>query len=543
MQLIDLERKVKLILRKNLKASQFKEINSKLTFFVIKDENLGDYSTNLIFLLNKFAPEKKEKILEVINKKFKNHFSKIEVVNDYLNFYLSDYVLLKTLRNLLKKKEKGLFQYFGRKRKVIVEYVSANPTGPLHLGNIRGAVLGDVLANIFKILGFRVTREYYVNDRGTQVELLAKSILARLGKINFEENFYQGEYLSKVAEVLKDKIDKEENLKRIGKIAADYLLENYIKPALQRLRTTFDNYFYETELYRKPERLEKILKIYRSHNLIEEKDGALILKLSLLGEPKDEYLTKQNGEPTYFLSDILYHYNKFFERKFKIGVGIVGADHHDHIRRLKKALEILKVKESQIKIITYQHVLLKKGDELLKMAKRKGTFVTIDDLLALIDYGVVRTMFLSLTPDKTLGFDLELAQKKSEENPYWYFEYAHARLHNILSKAQELGLKIPEKIDPHKSGVYLIKDEQIKLLVRKLHKFKDISLIIYRELKPNLLYDYLMELTKLIHSFYEKKRIIQENQADRRELYFVKTLKDLYAFLLKIMNVEAVERI
>lgn len=543
MQLIDLERKIKIILRKNLKKTSWKNIENKLQFFIVKNLDRGDYSTNLLFLLDKFAPNEKEIILEKINKKLKNHFKKIEIVNNYLNFHLSDYVLFKVLRNIFKKGEKHFYSYIGRKRKIIVEYVSANPTGPLHIGNIRGAVLGDTLANFLKILGFRVTKEYYVNDRGTQVEILVKSILANLGKIPEEENFYKGDYVKEIARDLKEKIENINDLKKIEEMACNYVLENYIKPSLKKLGTSFDNYFSEKSLYQDKNKLEKIIELYKKMFLIEEKDGALILKLTKIGEIKDEFLIRANGEPTYFFSDILYHYNKFFERKFKIGVNILGADHHDHIRRLKKALEVLKIKESQIKIITYQHVHLKKEEKILKMSKRKGVFVTIDDLLSVINPGVVRIMFLSMTPETTLNFDMEIAQKVSEENPFWYLQYAYARLNNILKKAEERGYKIPEKFDPQKLAKFYIKEEEIKNLIRILHQFKDLSIIIYRELKPNLYYDYLLNVAKEIHHFYEKRRIIQEEKIDRRDLFLVKTLRDVLGFFLKIVNIEPMEKI
>ncbi len=543
MQLIDLERKIKIILRKNLKKTSWKNIENKLQFFIVKNLDRGDYSTNLLFLLDKFAPNEKEIILEKINKKLKNHFKKIEIVNNYLNFHLSDYVLFKVLRNIFKKGEKHFYSYIGRKRKIIVEYVSANPTGPLHIGNIRGAVLGDTLANFLKILGFRVTKEYYVNDRGTQVEILVKSILANLGKIPEEENFYKGDYIKEIARDLKEKIENINDLKKIEEMACNYVLENYIKPSLKKLGTSFDNYFSEKSLYQDKNKLEKIIELYKKMFLIEEKDGALILKLTKIGEIKDEFLIRANGEPTYFFSDILYHYNKFFERKFKIGVNILGADHHDHIRRLKKALEVLKIKESQIKIITYQHVHLKKEEKILKMSKRKGVFVTIDDLLSVINPGVVRIMFLSMTPETTLNFDMEIAQKVSEENPFWYLQYAYARLNNILKRAEERGYKIPEKFDPQKLAKFYIKEEEIKNLIRILHQFKDLSIIIYRELKPNLYYDYLLNVAKEIHHFYEKRRIIQEEKIDRRDLFLVKTLRDVLGFFLKIVNIEPMEKI
>ncbi len=541
MQLNDLQRKTKIILRKYLKPEEFKEIEKRLKFFLTKDESLGDYSTNLLFLLEKQNPQIKETILEEIKTKFKNYFEKIEVKSGYLNFYLSDFVLFKDLRSLIKKREK-FFYLKTKKQNVILDYVSANPTGPLHIGNIRPAVFGDLLSNFMKLLGFKVTKEYYVNDRGTQIEILAKSAKAFCNLIPLEENFYKGEYLEEIVNEYKEKIIQEEDLEKLGKFLGDLILERIIKKSLKNLGTNFDNFFFETDLYKDERFVQKILKIYEKKGLLEKRGGALILSLTKTGETKDEYLIRDNGKPTYFLSDILYHAHKFFIRKYKLLVDIFGADHHDHVRRLKKALEILGIKEKNLKIIIYQHVLLKRGDELIKMSKRKGTYITIDDLLSLVPRDIVRFMFSSITPEIVLGFDLELAKKKTTENPYWYVEYAYARMNSILEKLKEMNYQIKINIDPQKAAKYLIKDEEIKSLMRNIHKFKDLSQIIVKEFKPNLFYEFLLDFSKKLHRFYENKRIIKE-EIDRREILFVKLILSVLSFWLKLMNVKPVEKI
>ncbi|GBD34451.1 Arginine--tRNA ligase [bacterium HR35] len=541
MQLIDLYRKTKLILKKELSPADYLALEKDLKFFLTKDENFGDYSTNLLFLLKKIKPEKEEVILETIKNKFKNYFDRIEVEGGYLNFYLGEKVLFEDLREILKKRYKFFFSLF-KKQRVVLDYVSANPTGPLHLGNIRSAVLGDSLANFLKLLGFKVTKEYYVNDRGTQIEILAKSAKAYLNLLPFEDEYYRGEYLEKIAQKYKDYVKKEENFEKLGKFLAKIILEGEIKKSLKRLGTKFDNYFFESSLYQDKKLIDRVLKIFEKKNLLEKKNGALILKLTKVGENKDEFLIRENGKPTYFFSDILYHYQKFFIRKFKLLIDIFGADHHDHIRRLKKTLEILGIKEKNLKFITYQHVLIKRGEEILRMSKRKGVYITIDELLDVLPSGLVRFLFLAITPDSPLEFDLELALKKSEENPYWYSQYASARLNSILEKLKEKGYKINIKLDPQKIASHLIKDELIKNLVRSFHKFKDLNLIIIKELKPNLYYDFFLNFIKKIHYFYENKKIIRE-EIDRREVVFVKTLRDVLGFWFKLMGVEPMKKI
>jgi len=541
MNLYLLEKKLKNLIRKNIEKEKSKKILEKLKVFFIQDEKLGDYSTNLIFLLKEFSPEKEKFIIEKIKKKF-TQFSKIEIVNNYLNFYLSDYQLLKTFRLAYKNKEKFFKQNFGRQQKLNIDYVSANPTGPLTLGNARGAVLGDTLSNILKLAGFKVTKEYYVNDRGTQIEILGKTVLAHLGKITWEDSFYKGEYLKEIINkqemirnlnefTQKDLGQKE--YEKIGKKIADYILQNFIKPALKKFGTFFDWYFFETELY-KNNLDKKILKILKRKNLLEEKDNALFLLLTKLGEDKDEVLIKKTGEPTYFFSDLLHYYYKFFIKKNKVEILIVASDHLDHTRRLKKALKIFGIKNYQFQPIIYQMVHLKKGEEYLKMSKRKGIFITLEDLINKIDPGIVRFFFLQKSPEVVIEFDLDLAKKQSEENPFWYVQYAYARLNSVLEKAK----KIP-RLDPHKTFPVIINSEIAKIILRKIHQFQDLIYLIYKEKRVNLLTEYLISLAKKIHYFYEKEKILP----DKRKIAFVYFLKEFLAFSLLCLNIKPIEKI
>jgi arginyl-tRNA synthetase len=530
MNLYLLERKLKNLLRKEIEKEKAKKILEKLKVFLIQDEKLGDYSTNLIFLLKEFASEKENFLIEKIKKEF-NQFSKIEIVNNYLNFYLSDYELLRTFRTVYKNKEKFFKQNYGRNQKLNIDYVSANPTGPLTLGNARGAVLGDALSNILKLVGFRVTKEYYVNDRGTQIEILGKTILAHLGKISWEENFYQGEYLKEIAEKFKNKIVDLEPQK-VGKKVADHILNNFIKPSLKKFGTFFDWYFFETELY-KNNLDKKVLKILEKKKLIEERDGALFLFLTKLGEDKDEVLIKKTGEPTYFFSDILHYYYKFFIKKNKIEILIVASDHLDHVRRLKSALKIFGIKNYQFIPIVYQFVHLKKGEEYLRMSKRRGVFITLEDLIQEIDPGIIRFFFLQKSPEVVIEFDLDLAKKESEENPYWYIQYAYARLNSILEKAG----KRPN-IDPQKVFGAIKDIESAKTILRKIHQFQDLIYLIYKEKRVNLFAEYLISLAKKIHNFYEKERILP----DRRKIAFVYFLREFLGFALFCLQIKPMKK-
>ncbi len=538
MNLATLEKKIKKLLKKDLD----KETIEEMRFFLIKEKDLGDYSTNLLFLLqNKYSSDKINQIIEKIKNHFYQNFSSIERVNNYLNFKLNDYTLIKILRQkyktiFSKKNFSSLKKNKSRSFKINIDYVSANPTGPLTLANARGAALGDVLANILKLYGHKVTKEYYVNDRGTQIELLGKTILAHWGKISFEDNFYQGYYLKEIAEKLKNKTNLDKPQK-IGKIASDYILKNYIKPTLRKFGTFHDFFFFESELYQKGLK-EKILKKLKRENMLEEREGAVYLLLTKLGEEKDEVLIRSNGEPTYFFSDLLYHYYKFFIRKFKIVILIVGADHLNEVRRLKQALKIFKIRNYQFQYILMQFVHLKKGEEQLKMSKRKGVFITLDELINLVKADIVRFFFLQKSPEITIEFDLSLAQKQSEENPYWYVQYAHARLCSVLEKAKKMKLSWL-KVNPQKIAFDLLKIEEVKEIIRDIAKFEDVINIANKDYRVNILIEYIIGLCKKIHSFYEKEKIIP----DKNKLAFTDFLIAFLRFYFLILGIKPIKRI
>lgn len=536
----DLKRKIKILIRNELEPQVAKEIINKLKFFVNFKEEFGDFSTNLIFLLRNLAPNSEEKLLTKIKEKFKNEFSEIKIINNHLNFYFSDYFLLRNFRQAFKSLDTFFKLEIGRKKKVTIDYVSANPTGPLTLGNSRGAVIGDVLANVLKLIGFSITKEYYLNDRGLQIELLGKTVLAHLGYLKWEENFYQGDYLREVAQKIKNKIKlQKQTPEQIGQIAANFILKNYIKPALKKFGTSHNLFLAETSLYQ--QKLDKkILKILAKKNMLEKKEGALFLTLTKLGEVKDEVLIKQSGEPTYFFSDLLHYYYKFFIRKSNLDILIVASDHLDHVRRLKTALKIFGIKQNQFQPIVYQFVHIKKGEELLKMSKRKGTFVTLDELINRLEPGVVRFFFLQKSPEMTIDFDLDLAQKESEENPYWYTQYAYVRLKSIINKAKEQ--KIFTKtanLDPQKVWLKLNQNKSAKQIIATTLKLQEILILVAEEKKPNLLIEYLIQLVQKIHSFYEQEKILP----DPYKLAFIIFLKNFLAFVFKILEIKPLEKI
>lgn len=507
---------------------------------VFRNENLryGDYASNILFWLAKLKKISPEQAFVLIQPEVKKLtlIGRVELVSGYLNIFLQPKVFGRDFRAVLRNKNNFVKSNLGRGKKVLIDYVSANPTGPLTLGNGRGAILGDILAKILNLSGFKVTREYYVNDRGRQVEVLGKTILAHLGRLPFEENFYQGAYLQAVAEKLRAKIKTADTPIKIGQRTAKFILEHYIKTALKKFNTQFDRYFFESELY-KNKLDRKILATLRHKDLMAQREGAVFLLLSKLGEAKDEVLIKQNGQPTYFFSEILYNWNKFAQRKYDWFVLIVGADHHDHIRRLRQLLPLLGLTEKSFKPIAYQHVHLARGDRLVKMSKRQGTYVALTDLIDEVGVDPVRFLFALYAPETTVEFDLELAKKQSEENPIWYLHYAYVRLQKILAKSQLSAKSLILSLDQAKTYKALIDSDEFLILFRKIHQLPDLLAEMAKDLRPSLLPHWLLDLAKMIQVFYEKEKILPQNWKRGDGNSAVKAKLLFVVYLIKVLEI------
>jgi len=508
----------------------------------------GDLASNALFIWakeNKSNPYKGwEENKEKLNYYFKNIFDKIEFENGYLNFFIKKDILFKFFKLLLKNK-KNIFELnffksnFGHNQKIILEFVSANPTGPLHLGNGRNAILGEILSRILKETGFSVFKEYYNNNRGKQIETLGLSALNFLGfKIN-KEDLYRGDYLKELAEKNKGLCLKfKDQPEYLGYLLSKKILEFYIKPTLKSLNVSFDNFFSEKKLYEKLDKevLNKIKKF------TYEKDGALWLKL----QSKDEVLIKKTKEPTYFFSDILYHYNKFKIRKFKYSINIFGADHLDHARRLKEALNYFGIKEKQLKFIIYQLVYVKKGESTLKMSKRKGDFVLLDDLIKEVGPDPIKFYFALHPPETHLLFDIDLAKKKNEENLYWYVVYTGARLWSILEKAKKEKIikNFNFKLDPKKAWDYLKENDDVINILKRIYFVKDILIDISKNFQIQILPQYIVEISKIINSFYEKEKIIENDlKKTLSKLEFVYCITNALKRLFYLINIEFKEKV
>ncbi len=530
-------------------APNFKgEIFVKIT----ENKNHGDYTSNVAFKFAKVLHKSPQTMAEELVKKLKSkEFSKIEAKNGFVNFFLSEDCLEHQLGEILKKKNKYGNSDFGKNYKIQVEFISANPTGPLTIGNGRGGFYGDVLANIMETRGYKITREFYVNDRGGQILALGRSIkLARGEKLNLEktelENLYKGNYVN----ILAKQIDKNLSVEETGQASVDLILNTYIKPVIKKLGINFDVWFSEKSLYRNGT-YEKVMEDLMQKELVYEKDGATWMKTSELGDTEDRVLIKSNGDETYFMSDILYHLNKFEVRKFDKAINVWGADHHGDVPRLSGALKVLGIDLERLKIVLIQFVRLVSGGKKAKVSKRAGTFVTLEELVDEVGLNVARFFFLMYSPNTHMDFDLSLAKERSQKNPVYYVQYAHARLSSILRKAThstssgQASDKRPIRQAQGKqaTSLKLLNTESEFSLIRKLVEYPEILSEIAESYEVHRLPRYALELAREFHNFYEKERVITEDKKlTSARLALVMATKIVLANSLNLMGIKAPDK-
>jgi arginyl-tRNA synthetase len=445
------------------------------------NKNHGDYSTNIAMVLARQLKKNPMQIAEEIAKKIKsNNFKKIEPVKPgFINFFLSEKYLQKQLKTILKKDYKNLKL---QKKKINVEFISANPTGPLTLGNGRGGFAGDVLANVLKKAGNKTIKEFYINDKGKQIE-------------NLKKGEYKGETrtASQIQKANKKVIEK-------------------------KLKINFDVWFSEKSLYKNKE-IDKALKYLEKNNLTYQKEGALWFKTTKFGDDKDRVLIKENGKPAYFLSDVAYLKNKF-ERKFSKLIIILGADHHGYVGRMKAAVEALGHEKEQLDFILVQLVKLIENGKEKKMSKRAGIFIELEELVNEVGLDVARFFFLQRAANSHLLFDLELAKKKSQENPVYYVQYANARICSILKRA---------KVKPGESFDNLNNSLELDL-IKQLLKYEEIIQTVAEDYQVQRLPQYSIELAELVHRFYHECPVLSGDKE------FVKSRLSLLLAVQKILK-------
>ena len=468
----------------------------------------------------------------------------------FINFYLRDRWLQQQVEAVLQAGPDYGQVDLGRQRKVMVEFVSVNPTGPAHVGHTRGAVLGSTLANILTAAGYDVTREYYVNDTGSQMGAFYRSVYARYKQaLGYPEelpaNGYLGEYIIDLAEEIIDAedrrfidLDEETAVKEIGDLARENMIA-LIREDLRQIGVVFDNWFSEHSLYENGE-YDEAIGLLRQKDYLSERDNALWFSSTLLGDDKDNVVVRSTGEPTYFASDIAYHYNKFIQRGFDHVIDIWGADHQGHIPRMKAAVAALDLDPERLTVLISQMVTLKRGADVVRASKRAGEFVTLRELVDEVGVDACRYFFLARTPSTQMEFDLELAKEESSENPVYYIQYAHARNAGILNLARQ------RNIDWSQGDVTLLNDPSELNLIRAMLRLPELVEHLASTLEPHHLPHYAMELATAFHWFYENCRVVsakpEDSQITLARLKLVESAQIVFRRALELMGMSAPER-
>ena len=480
----------------------------------------GDYASSLPLKLAKPLKKNPIEIATVLAKYLKKDgiFEDVVVANPgFLNFVLSRKWLQDQVDQMLSDPESYGVTNAGKGKKVQVEYISANPTGRLHVAHARGAVIGSTLANVLKSAGFEVEQEYYLNDAGAQIDKFNRSLVARymqsLGNdVELPEDSYPGEDVIAVAEKIRDSssdnydTDDPGALSDLGKAGIQLMIEG-IKEDIESLRIDFDNWFSEKSLFENGQ-FEKCIGLLKEMGYVGDRDGATWLLNSNLGEEKDNVLIRSNGTPTYFSTDIAYHYDKFIQRKFDTVIDVWGADHQGQVPRLKSAMKMLGTDPDNLEMILVQMVRFKKGETIEKLSKREGNIVPLIELVSEIGADACRFMFLSRSHETQLDFDLDLAKKQSSENPVYYIQYGHARICSILDLAVE------KKINYSNGSVYMLSHESEIQLINKILELPSVIDAIADTYEVHHLPHYSLELATAFHNFYQNCRVISENEED-----------------------------
>ena len=514
-----------------------------------KNPEHGDFATNLALKLAGLTGNKPQEIAQAITQKLQEDYpSLVESASiagpGFINISINKEQIVSQLRNVLEKKSDFGRNKAGTGKRVLVEFVSANPTGPLTVGHGRGAILGDVISNILEWNGYNVEREYYYNNAGRQMQKLGESVKSRylelLGEdTEFPEDGYEGEYIIDIArkieetdgEALKDSSD----ISPFKNAAEENIFQN-IEATLNRIGLKFDNFFNENTLYESGA-IESVVKALREKGLVYEKEGATWFKATKAGRDQDRVIIKSSGEPTYRLPDIAYHRDKF-ERGFDFMVDILGADHMDAYPDVLAGIEQLGFNTNKVKVLIHQFVTLMEKGEPVKMSTRKAQYVTLDDLIDEVGQDVVRYFFLMRGMNTHLNFDLELAKNESDENPIYYLQYAHARLCNILKHAASLG----HEFDNNTNLSDLILDSEI-LLIKSLLEFPNVVEKAHDNLEPQTIANYLQDLAGTFHRYYAHERVVTEDgEKTLGRLVLVQALQIVLSNGLSILGVHAPER-
>lgn len=514
-----------------------------------KDTKNGDYATNIAMVLTKLAKRNPREIAQAIVDNLdvqKADVSKIDIAGPgFINFYMDNSYLTGIITEALTKKVD-----FGKgepkDERILVEYVSANPTGSLHIGHARNAAVGDTLSNVLSVAGYDVLREYYINDAGKQIENLAYSIEARFLQALGEDKAlpadgYHGKDIIEIGKDLAEKhpeykdVEEAERIKAFRKLGLDYEMEK-LKKDLTEFNVHFDNWFSETSLYEN-KKIDKALEQMRQRGYIFEEDGATWLRTTEFGDDKDRVLIKKDGSYTYFLPDIAYHYDKI-ERGYDTLINLFGADHHGYINRLKASLETFGVDSKRLEIQVMQMVRLLQDGQEVKMSKRTGNAITLRDIMDEVGIDAARYFLTMRSPDSHFDFDMELAKSESSDNPVYYAQYAHARICSMLRQAKEAG------ITPSRDANYaLITNEKAFELLKRVADFESVIEQAAEHRAPHRITNYIQDLAAHFHKFYNAEKVLTDDiEKSRAYVAMIEAVRITLQNALTLVGVSSPEK-
>ncbi|UTH02267.1 arginine--tRNA ligase [Macrococcoides canis] len=514
-----------------------------------KDTKNGDYATNIAMVLTKLAKRNPREIAQAIVDNIdvqKADVSKIDIAGPgFINFYMDNGYLTEIITEALTKKA-DFGKSAPKNERILVEYVSANPTGSLHIGHARNAAVGDTLCNVLSAAGYDVLREYYINDAGKQIENLAYSIEARFLQALGEEkelpaDGYHGKDIIEIGKDLAAKhpeykdSSEEERIKAFRKLGLDYEMDK-LKKDLTEFNVHFDNWFSETSLYENKE-IDKALEQMRQHGYIFEEDGATWLRTTEFGDDKDRVLIKKDGSYTYFLPDIAYHYDKI-ERGYDTLINLFGADHHGYINRLKASLETFGVDSKRLEIQVMQMVRLLQDGQEVKMSKRTGNAITLRDIMDEVGIDAARYFLTMRSPDSHFDFDMELAKSESSDNPVYYAQYAHARICSMLRQAKEAG------ITPSTDVNYaLITNEKAFELLKRVADFESVIEQAAEHRAPHRITNYIQDLAAHFHKFYNAEKVLTDDiEKSRAHVALIEAVRITLQNALTLVGVSSPEK-
>ena len=533
--------KEKLIEKINVVLKDMGVENADFLVEIPKDEKNGDYSSNVAMKLAKVLHKSPNEIgQEIVDNIDREGIKNIELVGPgFINFYMEKDYLIKNIDHINNVKLDYGRNENGKGKKINIEFVSANPTGILHMGNARGGAYGDSLARIFKFNGYDVVKEYYVNDAGVQIDNLGKSIRVRylnlLGiKEELPENGYHGNEIVDIAKELFEKNGdslKDADLEYFKKYGIDYLLGK-IKEDLKRYRIEYDVFSSEKDI-RTNYSLEEFIDKLDKNGYIYDEDGAKWFKCSLLFDDKDHVLQKEDGTYTYLMPDIIYHYDKY-KRGFDKMIDVLGTDHHGYVARLKSSVKALGNDPDKLEVKLLQLVRLMENGEVVKMSKRSGKSITLSDLMDDVGVNAARYYFSKVSLDTQMDFNLNLAKEKSNENPVFYINYAYARICSILSN-YEKDFKIKEYTTLNNENAYS--------LLKVLYEWPEVVKSASDKELPHLIANYAYDLASAFHSYYDKVRIISDDETSTKEnINLLFAIKYTLKISLELIGVEPIER-